>query len=466
VTCRFVFVILLALLAPAMLTAADPPVRITLKPAGLVHGELLVPVTVAPEVTRVELRLNGIRHSEQSGRNMVFEVPIGHYIRRMRIAVSGYDAEGNLRGEDEMVVNDPRPPFRVRLTAEEPQEGTPASMFATVTAPPGLQINGVDFYLGETLIGSAGEAPWRISYDPSHFPAAGYARAVTRAAGQADAHDVRFFGTTPHESLDVVVQRIAISTADLATPQFRPDDLELIDSGEQRTIEAVLPASSEPLSVLLLIDSSESMLGELPLLKQAAREFARQTISPNSRIALVGFYQRTYWMTPFTDDLDAIDRGIDQLRPLGQTHLYDAMIEMLFELQKREGRKALVVLTDGANNGGEFTLDHLVHYARYSGVPIYPVIKNSILSRAMKFGIGRIPARRAAQVARDTGATYFIIERESQLERVYATIARELQSQQIVVFQPRAGERDRWRPLRISRRDGRPLRAPAGYFAD
>jgi Ca-activated chloride channel homolog len=450
---------------PLLLTAADPPVRITLKPTGLVHGELLVPVTVAPEVARVELRLNGIRHAEQSGRNMVFEVPIGYYIRRMRVSVTGYGEDGSIRGEDEMVVNDPRQPFRVRLIAEEPREGASASMFAIVTAPPGLKILGVDFYLAETLIGSAGEPPWQISYDASHFPAAGYARAVTRAAGQADAHDVRFFGTTPHESVDVVVQRIAISAPDART-QFRPDDLELVDSGQPGVIEAVLPASSEPLSVILLIDSSESMLGELPLLKQAAKEFARQTLAANSRIALVGFYQRTYWMTPFTDDLNAIDRGIDILRPLGATHLYDSMIEMLFELQKREGRKALVVLTDGDNTGGVFQLDHLVHYARYSGVAIYPVIKNTFLSRAMKFGIGRIPARRAAQVARDTGATYFIIEKESQLEHVYSTIAQELQSQQIVVFQPRAGERDRWRPLRITRRDGKPLRAPAGYFAD
>ena len=137
---------------------------------------------------------------------------------------------------------------------------------------------------------------------------------------------------------------------------------------------------------------------------------------------------------------------------------------MLFELQKTPGRHALVVLTDGADQGSRFALDHLVHYARYAGVPIYPVIKNRTLSRWMKLGVGRLQARRVARIAEDTGATRFIIQREAELAPVYAKIARELRQQYQLVFHSEAGIADQWRPIEVASTTGLKLRAPTGYF--
>ena len=76
---------------------------------------LYVPASVADPVARVELFVNGVKYSEGTGRMMVLPVKIGDYIRRLRIRVAGYDAQNNVAGEDEMVVNDPQPPFRVHL---------------------------------------------------------------------------------------------------------------------------------------------------------------------------------------------------------------------------------------------------------------------------------------------------------------------------------------------------------------
>jgi VWFA-related protein len=137
---------------------------------------------------------------------------------------------------------------------------------------------------------------------------------------------------------------------------------------------------------------------------------------------------------------------------------------MLYELQKRPGRQALVVLTDGVDQGSRFTLDHLVHYARYAGVPVYPVVKNKNLSRLMRFGIGHLQARRLAGIAEDTGATYFIIQSERELGSVYGRIAQELRQQYQLVFYSEAEMADQWRPLRIESKGGQTLRAPKGYF--
>src|SRR5205085_10568874 len=101
----------------------------------------------------------------------------------------------------------------------------------------------------------------------------------------------------------------------------------------------------------LLIDCSQSMLEELPVVKAAARQFARDLLRPQDRLAVVGFSGRTFWLTSYTSDWELVARAVDRIRPGGPTHLYDSVIEMLFELQKTPGRHALVVLTDGADQG-------------------------------------------------------------------------------------------------------------------
>jgi Ca-activated chloride channel family protein len=141
------------------------------------------------------------------------------------------------------------------------------------------------------------------------------------------------------------------------------------------------------------------------------------------------------------------------------------MIEMLYEIQKTPGRHALVVLTDGVDQGSTFNLDHLVHYSRYAGVPVYPVVKNKALSRLMKFGLGRFPqARRLGRIAEETGATYFIIQSERELDAVYGRIANELRQQYQIVFHSESDIADQWRSLKIESKGGHNLRIPRGYF--
>ena len=433
------------------------PVRITLKPEGLVHGTLYVPATVADSVARVALFVNNVKWTEAHGKSVVMAVPIGDYIRRLRIRVVGYDAQNNVVGEDEMVVNDPQPPFRVHL------QNAGGQLSAAIVKPPDLETTSADFFIGEEKIGSSASPPYQIAYDKSKFPQAVYARVVVHAANGDEANDVMFFGTNPSERVDVNLEQVPMSVvgSDRA-PQL--GELTLTDDGKPRKIEALVPASGEPLNVILLVDYSESMIEEMPVVKAAAKQFAQALLRPTDRIALVGFNQTVFWLTPFTNDFNLVAQAIDRVKPGGETHLYDTAIEMLYELQKRPGRRALVVFTDGVDQGSSFKLDHLIHYARYAGVPLYPVIKNRILMRAMHFGIGYLQARKIANVARDTGATYFIIQQESELPAVYAKIAQELQHQYLVDFYSDPSPLDSWHTLQIRSSAGQQLRIPSGYF--
>ena len=430
-------------------------VRITQKPDSLVHGDLYVPISTAENVARVDLLVNNVKWSEGHGRSMVIPVKVGDYLRRLRIRAVGYDAQNAVAGEDEMVVNDPKPPFRVRLHANG------NALEASVIKPAETSVAGVDFFAGEQKIATLAKPPYVATFDPATKPV--YARVVARAADGTEANDVLFFGSQANSQIDVTLQHVAMSVvgSDRAP---RLEELTLKDNGAPRKIEALTPAADQPLYVILLIDYSESMLEELPVVKAAAKQFAQAVLRPQDRIAVVGFNQRTFWLTPFTNDFNAAAASVDRVKPSVGTHLYDTAIEMLYELQKQPGRHALVILTDGADQGSHFKLDHLVHYARYAGVPIYPIIKNKLLTRWMRFGVGYFEAKRLANVACDTGATYFIIKAERELPDVYAKLAQELRNQYQLSFYSDPSTADQWHALEVRSSAGQQLRTPRGYF--
>ena len=432
------------------------PVRITQKPAGLVHGTLVVPVTNAENVVRDELFINNVKYAEANGRSVAMPVLIGDYIRRLRIRVEGYDAQNNLVGEDEMVVNDPKPPFRVHL------QSSGNELSATIVKPPDLAITGVDFFLDEDKLATVHAEPWSVPFDANRKKAV-YARVVAHAADGEEGNDVLFFGSTASGRVDVTLQQIPMSVVGNGRPPAL-NQLTLLDDGEPRKIEALVPASDQPLYVILLVDYSESMIEEMPVVKAAAKQFAQRLLGAKDRIALVGFNDRVFWLTGFTNDFNAVAKVIDRVKPGGETHLYDTAIEMLFELQKQPGRHALVVFTDGVDQGSTFKLDHLIHYARYAGVPLYPIIKNRMLQRLMRFGIGYIQAHKIADIAKDTGATYFIISKESELPGVYERLAQELRQQYILQFYSAPGAADSWHALAIRSTGGQEIRIPKGYF--
>lgn len=448
----------------ASVSASGQIVRITEKPSGLVSGVLEVPIVGQAPVAKLALIINGVKFTEAQGQAMTAQVNAGYYIRRLRMRAVGYDAEGNVVGEDEMVVNDPRPPFRVSLEgpADWPESGT-AELHANVMRPAEISIAEVDFYVGEEKVLSSWTAPYRVAVDAARFPGAVYARVVARTAGGEEANDVFFFGDRAHAQAEVTVQQIGVSVAEGKAPLLA-EHVTLLDNGAARPVESLVAAADQPLNVILLIDYSESMLEELPVVKEAAKQFAKALLRPQDRLAVVGFHQRTFWLTGYTNDWNKVAQAVDTVKPIGETHLYDSVIEMLYEIQKNPGRHALVVLTDGVDQGSRFKLDHLVHYARYAGVPVYPVVKNRSLSKWMRLGVGRLQARRLDRIAEDTGATYFIIEKERELAKVYNRIAHELRQQYQIIFHSEADVPDQWRALSVRSSAGHSLRAPRGYF--
>src|SRR6266540_5884221 len=184
------FILLFAIAA----SISAQSLHITEKPTGLVHGTLYVPIVASDDVQRIVLFINGVKFGEGIGHTLTVQVNVGQYIRRLRMRAVGYDAKGAAIAEDEMVVNDPRPPFRVRLIAprEVPPSGS-MTLSANVIKPADVAVASVDFYVGEQKVGSATVPPYATSVDVKTAPQSVYARVVAHSSGGAEANDVVFF---------------------------------------------------------------------------------------------------------------------------------------------------------------------------------------------------------------------------------------------------------------------------------
>ena len=196
------------------LTLNAQSLKITEKPTGLVSGTLFVPIVASDDVKRIVLFINGVKFSEGAGHTLTAQVMVGQYIRRLRIRAVGYDADNHSIAEDEMVVNDPRPPFRVRLQAprDVPKSGE-MNLSANVIKPNDLEVASVEFFVGEQKVGSATVPPYAASVDVKTAPHSVYARVVAHGSNGTEANDVVFFGDVPRDQIDVTVQQIPLSVA-------------------------------------------------------------------------------------------------------------------------------------------------------------------------------------------------------------------------------------------------------------
>src|SRR6516225_4637257 len=126
-------------------------------------------------------------------------------------------------------------------------------------------------------------------------------------------------------------------------------NFKLTEDGAEQKISVFDKESALPLSIVLAIDTSLSTKKDLPLELTSARRFAHAILRPVDALCLYQFSEVVEEVTPFTSDMSRIDRGIDHVRQGSATALYDALYLGSRALETREGRKVIVVITDGGD---------------------------------------------------------------------------------------------------------------------
>ena len=211
------------------------------------------------------------------------------------------------------------------------------------------------------------------------------------------------------------------------------DNFQLLEDGGLQKISVFDKESELPLSIVLDIDTSLSTRRLLPLELNSARRFAQAILRPVDGLSVYGFSEVVDQVVPFTSDLKTIDRGIDHL-PLGAaTALYDAIYLGAEALEPREGRKVMVVITDGGDTLSKMDYQQAVRAAQISEAIVYSIIVVPIEASAGRDTGGE---HALIQLSEDTGGKYFYATTLPQLDQAFKSISDELRTQYLLAYYP------------------------------
>jgi VWFA-related protein len=216
----------------------------------------------------------------------------------------------------------------------------------------------------------------------------------------------------------------------------------------------------------LLIDASNSIRDRFRFEQDAAVEFLHQVVRPKSDRAFVVGFDSLYDLTQdYTENTDALARGVRVLRPGGGTALHDAIFQASEKLShapvRGPSRRAIILLSDGDDNQSRHTREEAIEAALRAEVIIYVISTN--VTGADKKG-DQVLARYASA----TGGRVFFPLRIEEVSNAFAEIQDELRSQYVVAYKPQDFVQDgRYRAISIDApgRQNVKIRARKGYYA-
>ena len=260
------------------------------------------------------------------------------------------------------------------------------------------------------------------------------------------------------------------------------DDLAVYEDGVRQPLE-FFTHESLPVDLSILIDASSSMESRFAAVKRAARGFV-ETLRPCDRAQVATFNSVVRVVQPFTSDPAALEQAIDSIRAGGLTALYTALYVSLKEqtadlrMRMTSGdlelrRRAIVVLSDGEDNGNALGPKEVLDLASRSDVAVYTISLDRRLKKSDE-DESREPTMdgfRAHDVwmrefAVRSGGLAFAPVLVADLAKIYGEIAAELANQYCVAYRPRSPQGGVWHAIHVKvLRGGATSRTRAGYFA-
>lgn len=266
-------------------------------------------------------------------------------------------------------------------------------------------------------------------------------------------------------------------------PNLNQQDFELTEDNVPQTIKYFSRETSTPLSLGIMVDTSPSQERVLNVEQQEADIFLRQVIRPKDMAFVLHFDEEVELLQDFTSDVARLVRAVDETRigggghgvlpspvPVadpGGTHLYDAIYLASRELLKNEvGRKVLILLTDGEDQGSREKLNDALEAAQKSDVIIYSV---AIIDRAFYWGaaMGFSGDSVLKKLSEETGGSVIEVHKVKDTRAAFQQIADELRTQYLLGYTPSNTKQDgSFRRIRVKvREENYRVQARRGYYA-
>ena len=236
--------------------------------------------------------------------------------------------------------------------------------------------------------------------------------------------------------VDVKLVNVFVTVTDshgAPVSNLQKENFQLKEDGKEQKIAIFNRESELPLSIVMAVDTSLSTRKDLPLELASARKFAHTILRPQDAMALYKFAEEVNEVVPFTSDLRRIDSGIDRIRYGSATALYDAVYLSSQALGKRQGRKVMVVITDGGDTISQVDYQEALRAAQESEAIIYSIIIVPIEASAGRDTGGE---HALIQISADTGGKYYYATSLPQLDDAFRQISDELRTQYLLAYYP------------------------------
>ena len=429
-------------------------------------GLLRLEADVEPPITRVEFYLEDKLVVKRTKPPYSVEIDLGEVPRRQTVRAVGYDASGKVIDEDAWAINQGSSRLAVKILPREDPAGGVVKVKVAVQSIGGGVAKQVELFAGEKKLKTwnTGTGPYEVTIPMTEYTKTDYLRATAIAEDGKEANDIRFTKgpQTTVENVRVDVVQLHISALDKENKFVKglgESDFKVQEDGRPQAITGFELAEKLPLTIGLVVDGSGSMDQSMPFVHDASAELFRGLMRDKDKGFVIEFREQPRMIQELTADSAALQRAAREPEARGATALYDSIVLGLYQFRTLQGRKALIVVTDGADNHSHVDYDTLLRYCRSAGAPIYFI---GIKISALDFGV-----RKAInEISRESGGEVFHINSAEKVGEVTKRIEEELRSQYIVAFRTDSQKPDgQYRAVQVAvDRPGVTARTIKGYI--
>ena len=260
----------------------------------------------------------------------------------------------------------------------------------------------------------------------------------------------------------VPVYATVVDATNRLAPDLTKEDFEILDNNQPQPI-VVFDNQVQPITVIVMIDTSGSMTGLIDFVRKGAEQFILRLL-PQDKGRVGAFNDKIEFSAGFTSNRDTLIAALKDLDFGYPTRLNDAIDACLDELQGISGRRVVLLLTDGDDTGSRASAGKVLDRARQEDVMVYGIGLQSEFFNG-QYKVRTSPDRNLKKWSDETGGGYFRLEKTDDLSSTFTRIAQELHSQYVIGFTPTALDGKVHKLTVRVRRPGMRARARTTYLA-
>jgi len=218
-------------------------------------------------------------------------------------------------------------------------------------------------------------------------------------------------------------------------PELDRDQFTILDNGKPQDL-TLFESETQPFTAVVTLDFSFSMTNNLERLKQATEQFLIRML-PSDKSQVGAFSDKIQFSGKFTSDRDDLIGALKDLQFGNPTRLYDAIFESVDMLAGIDGRKVVVVFTDGEDTASHKSFGDALNHARDKEVMVYAIGLESEFFNGARMMRSK-PDRGLKKIADETGGGYFELKKSDELGPTFTRVVQELHSLYTIGFTPAA----------------------------